>query len=130
MNECEGAGRPGEDADVHLSAFCPAYRNAIELIGRRWTGAILRAMLSGEARFSDIVATVPGLSDRLLSERLKELEGEGIVSRLVVPTTPVRIEYALTEKGQALHEVIASVSAWAERWAAPGTKEPLTGCPD
>ena len=76
MNECEGAGRPGEDADVHLSAFCPAYRNAIELIGRRWTGAILRAMLSGEARFSDIVATVPGLSDRLLSERLKELEDE------------------------------------------------------
>jgi DNA-binding HxlR family transcriptional regulator len=101
----------------HLSAFCPHYRRAIELIGRRWTGAILRAMLSGEARFSEIAATVPGLSDRLLSERLKELEAEGIVIRTVAPTTPVRVDYALTAKGQALSEIVAAVSAWAETWA-------------
>ena len=103
---------------VHLSAFCPTYHHAIELIGRRWTGAILRAMLSGEARFSDIASVVPGLSDRLLSERLKELEVEGIVRRTVVASTPVRVDYALTEKGQALSEVIAAVSTWAERWLA------------
>ena len=105
-----------EAGETHLSAFCPAYHRAIELIGRRWTGAILRAMLSGEVRFSDIAASVPGLSDRLLSERLKELEGEGIVIRTVVPSTPVRVEYALTEKGLALHDVIAAVSTWAESW--------------
>jgi DNA-binding HxlR family transcriptional regulator len=103
---------------VHLSAFCPTYHHAIELIGRRWTGAILRAMLSGEARFSDIASVVPGLSDRLLSERLKELEAEGIVMRTVVASTPVRVDYALTEKGQALSEVIAAVSTWAEQWLA------------
>src|SRR5918997_576859 len=104
---------------AHLSAFCPTYHHAIELIGRRWTGAILRAMLSGEARFSDIASVVPGLSDRLLSERLKELEAEGIVTRTVVATTPVRVDYALTEKGQALSEVIAAVSIWAEQWLVP-----------
>lgn len=115
QNQLDGAC--GGDA-AHLSAFCPAYRHAIELVGRRWTGAILRAMLSGEARFSDIAAAVPGLSDRLLSERLKELEQEGIVDRVVVPSTPVRVEYALTTKGQALHDVIVAVAAWAERWGA------------
>jgi DNA-binding HxlR family transcriptional regulator len=113
---CEGEA-------AHLSPFCPAYRRAIELIGRRWTGAILRAMLSGEARFSDIAGVVPGLSDRLLSERLKELELEGIVDRVVVPSTPVRVEYALTAKGEALHDVIVAVAAWAERWVAY-TEEP------
>ncbi len=107
-----------DDCHVFLSAFCPTYHRAIELIGRRWTGVILRAMLSGEARFSDIAAVVPGLSDRLLSERLKELEAEGIVTRTVVPSTPVRVDYALTAKGQALNEVIVAVSAWAENWLA------------
>lgn len=103
----------------HLTAFCPTYHRAIELIGRRWTGAILRAMLSGEARFSEIAAAVPGLSDRLLSERLKELEAEGIVRRTVFPSTPVRVDYALTKKGLALNEVIVAVSDWAEEWLAP-----------
>jgi DNA-binding HxlR family transcriptional regulator len=76
-------------------------------------------MLSGEARFNDIASVVPGLSDRLLSERLKELEAEGIVTRTVMASTPVRVDYALTEKGQALSEVIAAVSTWAEEWLAP-----------
>jgi DNA-binding HxlR family transcriptional regulator len=100
------------------SAFCPVYHRAIELIGRRWTGAILRVLLSGPTRFSDIAGTVPGLSDRLLSERLKELETEGIVVRTVYPEMPVRIEYALTEKGRALEGVIAAVSDWAGTWAS------------
>ena len=111
--------RESDECSTQLSAFCPTYHHAIELIGRRWTGAILRAMLAGEARFSDIASVVPGLSDRLLSERLKELEAEGIVSRAVVASTPVRVDYALTEKGQALGEVIAAVSTWAEKWLAP-----------
>jgi DNA-binding HxlR family transcriptional regulator len=88
----------------------------MEIIGRRWTGAILRSLLAGNHRFSEILMTVPGLSDRLLSERLKELEGEGIVVRKVTPCTPVRIEYGLTEKGRALSGVVRQVSEWAEAW--------------
>jgi DNA-binding HxlR family transcriptional regulator len=101
-----------------ITAFCPNYHRAIELIGRRWTGAILRVLLSGATRFSDVTTAIPGLSDRLLSERLKELEAEGIVCRTVIPATPVRIDYRLTPKGAALHDVVAAVSAWAETWGA------------
>lgn len=104
------------DAREPLSPFCPRFHHAVEVIGRRWTGAILRAMLAGTERFSDIAATVPGLSDRLLSERLKELEAEGIAERVVIPETPVRIEYRLTEKGRDLATAITALSTWAERW--------------
>ena len=99
-----------------LAPFCPAYTQAIEIIGRRWTGAVVRAMLAGSTRFSEILAAVPGLSDRLLSERLKELESEGIVQRSVTPSTPVRIEYSLTDKGRALAAVVREVASWAEKW--------------
>jgi DNA-binding HxlR family transcriptional regulator len=99
-------------------AFCPHYHRAVELIGRRWTGAILRAMFSGVSRFSDLSGAIPGLSDKMLSERLKELEAEGIVLRRVIPETPVRIEYELTDKGRALQGVIDCVSDWAETWMA------------
>ena len=100
-------------------AFCPAYHHAIELIGRRWSGVIIRAMIHGATRFSDIHAAIPGISDRLISERLKELESEGVVVRTVVPSTPVRVDYALTEKGRALGDVVAAVATWAETWCAP-----------
>ena len=104
-------------------AFCPVYHRAVELIGRRWTGAILRALLAGVSRFSDLATTVPGMSDRMLSERLKELEVEGVVVRRVMPETPVRIEYELTEKGRSLQDVIEAVSVWAGRWSAEETAE-------
>ena len=100
-----------------LEAFCPYYHRAVELIGRRWTGAILRAMLVGVSRFSELAETIPGLSPRMLSERLKELEAEGVVVRSVFPTVPVRVEYQLTEKGRSLGSVIEAVSGWAEQWA-------------
>jgi len=106
-------------AHATISPYCVYYTKAIEIIGRRWTGAILRAMLAGSTRFSDILYTVPELSDRLLSERLKELEAEGIVRRTVLPSTPVRIEYRLTDKGQALGSVVSVVAEWAETWVAP-----------
>jgi len=98
------------------SAFCPVFHRAVELIGRRWTGAIIRAMQSGCIRFSDIGHAIPGLSDRLLSERLKELEAEDIVERTVYPETPVRIEYNLTDKGRDLNEVMTAISDWSARW--------------
>jgi DNA-binding HxlR family transcriptional regulator len=100
-----------------LSPFCPNFHHAVEVVGRRWTGAILRALLTGSERFHEIAETVPGLSDRLLSERLKELELEGIVTREVFPETPVRIEYRLTAKGRELAPVVEALSGWAERWA-------------
>ena len=110
--------------EPQLTTFCPLYHRAVELIGRRWTGAILRAMLCGVNRFSDLTAAIPGLSDRMLSERLKELEAEGIVRRAVIPETPVRITYELTDKGRDLGNVIEAVSAWAERWLAAEETHP------
>ena len=98
-----------------LSPFCPRFHHAVELVGRRWTGAILRAMLAGNARFSDIASTVPGLSDRLLSERLKELTAEGLIDR-VAHEESSRVEYQLTEKGGELTPAIECLSEWAERW--------------
>ena len=103
--------------DFAPTAFCPQFHHAVELIGRRWTGAIIRAMLyGGFTRFSDLTQAIPGLSDRMLSERLKELESEGIVHRIVFPETPVRIEYQITEKGRALGDVLTSIGEWAAVW--------------
>jgi len=116
------------DELLPVPGFCPAYHHAIELIGRRWSGVIIRAMIHGATRFSDIHAAIPGISDRLISERLKELEAEGVVVRTVVPTTPVRVDYALTEKGRALGDVVAAVATWAETWCAPpGRDQTETG---
>ena len=102
-----------------ISGFCPLYHRAIEIIGRRWTGAIVRALLAGDTRFCQIRSTVPGLSDRLLSERLKELEAEHIVERRVYADPAARIEYHLTDMGEALAAVVQSVSVWAEEWLGP-----------
>ena len=107
-----------EAMDNEMGPFCPKYHRAVELIGRRWTGAILRALLSGVSRFSAICETIPGLSDRMLAERPKELEAEGIVTRTVVPETPVRVEYALPAKGRDLDSVIGAGSGGAGRWEA------------
>ena len=98
-------------------AYCPKFQGAVELIGRRWTGAIVRALLGGSVRFGDVLHQIPGLSDRLLSERLRELEAEGIVERTVFPEIPVRVEYHLTEKGRELQEIVMAVGDWAEKWA-------------
>lgn len=100
-----------------LSDYCEVYSHAIELIGRRWTGAILRAMLAGHTRFNDIARTVPGLSDRLLSERLKELESEGILERCVTPSTPVSISYVLTDAGRGLAPIVQAIADWTATWS-------------
>ncbi len=101
------------------SSFCPYFHHAIELVGRRWSGAILRSLLQGNQRFTDIRTSIPGLSDRLLSERLKELESEGLVARHVYAETPVRIEYELTDKGRDLEGAISALTDWADRWLSP-----------
>ena len=95
---------------------CTLYHRAVELVGKRWTGAILLVLLDGRARFSEMKQLVPELSDRLLSERMKELEAEGIVARHVIDGTPVRVEYELTEKGRALEPALRSLKGWARNW--------------
>jgi DNA-binding HxlR family transcriptional regulator len=107
-----------------IDEFCPRYEKAMAIMSRRWTGLILRALLAGTCRFNGISAYVPGLSDRLLSERLKELEAEGIVERRVYAETPVRIEYTLTEKGQDLRPVVEVVQLWANRWFSEDVEAP------
>lgn len=103
--------------------FCPVFHRAVELIGRRWSGAVVRSLLAGRIRFTELAASVPGISDRLLSERLKELEAEGIVERTVIPLTPVRIEYRLTAKGRDLAQVFDAISSWANRWQVDGAAD-------
>ena len=98
------------------SECCRLYHRAVELVGKRWTGAILFVLLDGPARFSEIKECVPDLSDRLLSERLKELEAEGIVERTVLDGSPVRVEYSLTEKGHALEPTVRALKRWARDW--------------
>ena len=107
---------------VAMGSFCPRFHRAIELVGRRWTGAIVRSLLGGRRRFSELVEAVPGISDRLLAARLRELEREGVVSRVVDPGTPVRVDYELTKSGTELEATIRMMSAWAERWIQPETR--------
>jgi DNA-binding HxlR family transcriptional regulator len=103
-------------ATAGRSSCCGQYHRAVELIGKRWTGAILFVLMDGPLRFSEVKLLVPDLSDRLLSERLKELESEGIVRRRVVDQAPVHVEYALTDKGVALGPVVRSLKSWARSW--------------
>jgi DNA-binding HxlR family transcriptional regulator len=101
---------------------CPHYHEAIELIGKRWTGAILVVLLDGPLRFSQIAQAVPELSDRLLSERMKELEARGLVERTVEPGPPVRVQYGLTEMGRELEPVLSGLKGWARRWLRAPTR--------
>ena len=101
---------------VRRETCCSSYHQAVELVGKRWTGAILFVLLDGPTRFSEFKRLVPDLSDRLLSERMKELEAEGIVERRVIDQMPIRVEYGLTRKGRALEPAVRSLKVWARSW--------------
>jgi DNA-binding HxlR family transcriptional regulator len=107
-------------------SFCVSFQTAIELIGKRWNGAILAVLLDGPRRFSELVAAVPGLSERLLAERLRELERKGILIRRVLPGPPLGVEYELTAAGRELAPAVEVVTAWARRWleGAPQSSPP------
>lgn len=109
-------------ADSH-HPVCPKFHRAVELIGRRWTGAIIDRLLGGRTRFNTLAAAIPEMSDRMLAERLRELEHEGIVTRLVIPESPVRVEYELTEKGRSLGDPLAAIARWAEQWDEPAAPQ-------
>ena len=114
--------RPGRGAvsrardDSCTEGLCPKYQRAMALLGKRWTWLVLRVLLDGPCRFGDFLDRIRGISDPILSERLKELEAQGLVQRRVLPETPVRVEYALTPKGQGLREVLLLLHTWADAW--------------
>jgi DNA-binding HxlR family transcriptional regulator len=99
-----------------VAPVCARFHRAIELIGSRWTGAILQTLLRGRTRYATIKVGVPDITDRMLSERLRSLEAEGLVLRAVVPDTPVRVEYELTRKGRELQDALGEIGKWAEKW--------------
>ena len=107
--------------DIHLidDAACRRFLSSVELVGKRWSSAVLLAIARGATRFSEITATVPGLSDRLLAQRLKELESVGLLQREVIATTPVQVRYTLTEAGADLIESLQPLAAWGHRWGTP-----------
>ena len=106
--------------------LCHRFHRAIELVGRRWTGAIIFLLLQDRARFAQLRAAIPGITDRMLAERLHELEHEDVIVRTVVPETPVRVEYALTKKGKALAGALGAIGQWAEKWMADVAPESRT----
>ena len=102
--------------DRDTPELCSRFHKASELIGRRWTGAIIIVLLKQKCRFATLRDTIPDITDRMLSERLQELEQEGIVERTVFPDTPIRVEYALTKKGRALGDAFDAIADWAHKW--------------
>ena len=100
----------------HPPELCSRFHRASELIGRRWTGAIIFVLLKSGCRFATLREAIPDITDRMLSDRLQELEAEGIVARTVIPETPVRVEYSLTKKGRSLATAIDAIADWAHKW--------------
>lgn len=118
-NTGESLPRQGRPWMLDADCICARYQRAADLLSKRWTALIIRALLPGPRRFTQLTEAITGLSDRLLSQRLKELEAVGIVSRQVYPEVPVRVEYALTSKGYDLERVVAELQHWADRWSPP-----------
>jgi DNA-binding HxlR family transcriptional regulator len=96
---------------------CPAFHAAVELIGRRWNGVIIDALLAGSLRFSELRAAIPGITPAMLSQRLKELEEEQLVRREVSSGRPVEVSYSLTETGRQLTSVLDAVAVWSLGWS-------------
>jgi DNA-binding HxlR family transcriptional regulator len=101
-------------SEIHR--VCTRYHSAIELIGARWTGAILRVLFTDQHRYAQIKAAIPGLSDTMLAERLRTLEADGLIERRVIPSSPVQVEYHLTTKGLELEPVLDAVLSWSHKW--------------
>jgi DNA-binding HxlR family transcriptional regulator len=112
----EGTGQAREKKPAEPKQVCPHFHGAVELIGRRWAGAILYALTDGPLHFAELKHSVPGMSDRLLSCRLKELEEAGLIRREVEAGNRVRVRYELTRKGHSLEPVIGTLREWARRW--------------
>jgi DNA-binding HxlR family transcriptional regulator len=109
-------GKSKDGEEVAIEPYCPYFAAGMRLLDQRWAGTVLRTLVVGPKRFSDISAAIPGITDSTLSKRLKELESGGLVTRVVHPTTPVRVEYRLSDMGTALGEVLLQLNGWALEW--------------
>ena len=107
--------RRSSDHLVIHEPSCRSFQDIVEVVGRRWTSAILLAGRRGARRFGEYRQSVPGISDRLLAQRLKELEAEGLISRTVIPTTPVQIRYELSADGEELMSILEPLVEWGYR---------------
>ena len=115
--EAVEAAEPPKRSEAEIHRVCTRFHTAIELIGGRWTGAILRAVFTGQHRFAHIRAAVPGLSDTMLAQRLRTLEAHGLLERRVGAAGPAaQIEYHLTRKGRELGPVLDALIDWSHRW--------------
>ncbi len=122
-NRAKGAVGPEK-----LAEFCPVFASVMALLSRRWMGVVLRVLLTGPHRFSELLAAIPGISDPLLTQRLRELEASHLVQRRVVPCSPVRVDYELTQAGRDLDSAIRTIAQWADRWWVDGraAEEPVS----
>ncbi len=107
-------GPRGESSTGEAEVVCPRFHAAVELVGRRWAGAILFKLTEGPHFFRELLAAVPGISDRLLSQRLRELEAEGLIERSVHEGVPARVSYRLSEAGGELEPALGKLHAWAQ----------------
>ena len=120
MSSSQATSGKSEAAPTELHiGLCPRFHRSVELIGRRWTGAIIRILLPAPRRFNELLTAIPGISDRLLTERLRELEAEEIIRRDVHAGSPVRVTYELTPRGRDLEGALNALGDWAERWLPP-----------
>lgn len=98
-------------------SLCPKFEKAFAILGKKWNGLIIDVLLeSGPQRFGELRQKIPVLSDRVLVERLKELESEGIIAREVCCSESSRLDYLLTEKGEDLQHAMEQIQQWAEKW--------------
>jgi DNA-binding HxlR family transcriptional regulator len=102
--------------------YCPYYAVAGDILTRRWAPMVLRALVTGPKRFGEIAAAIPDMTDKLLSQRLKDLGEQGLVERFLGSGRPPRVEYRLTEKGAALGEILLDINRWALKWIDPPAK--------
>jgi DNA-binding HxlR family transcriptional regulator len=99
-----------------MSAFCENFSVAMNVLSRRWMGQVFRVLLTGPHRFNEILDAIPGISDPLLTQRLRELEANKLLNRKVITSSPIRVEYHLTEAGRDLEDVFRGISVWAGKW--------------
>ena len=117
----------------HQEQACPdpqfcGVAATVKIIGRKWTLLILRELLTGTRRFNELQRSLPGISPRTLSQRLQQMEADGIITRTAFAEVPPHVEYDLTTKGHTLSRIIRDMRSWGEMYQAPVTapvKEPV-----
>lgn len=115
----------GEHNEQACKMVDDGMRRVFELLGKRWTGLVVTVLTEQRTHFADLRRAIPGISERMLSDRLTELVGAGLVVREVCPGPPLRVAYRLTEAGRAMEPSLKELSRWAESYLLEDG-----GCPE